>query len=59
MFFLKPLKKWILKRLRKNEDEIINFFNEKLDIPKMTEKQEQELYKKIFNIILDLVDTLI
>lgn len=45
--------KWILlKGVRRNRDKIICFLNNRINIPRMTEKEEEELFSILFDIIL-------
>jgi len=45
--------KWILlKGVRRNRDKIIAFLNNRINIPRMPEKEEEELFSILFDIIL-------
>ena len=59
MFLLKPVK-WIVKKMLKgNEEDIVVYLNSKIDLPKLDEKEEAKLIKKIFDTIIDIVDAFI
>ena len=51
---IKPLiKKYVIAELENKEtkDKVIQIINEKIDIPKLTEKQEQKLFNQIFDAL--------
>lgn len=52
---LKWIKKIILNRLKKKKLEIIKYINKKVDVPGLTEEQEQKHFEAQYQLILDVV----
>jgi hypothetical protein len=54
-FLLKMLLPYIKKQLKKNKSKIIKLVNKKVNIPRMTEKEEADLYSAIFDAIIEVI----
>ena len=52
-------KKYILSYIRDNKEKIVEFINAKIDIPKMTEKEEKKQIESLYQIVYEVIQTII
>jgi hypothetical protein len=54
--FKKPIKKYLLKELETNQEEWIDILNEKIDIPKLEEDEEDKLLTQIYDALQEAIE---
>ena len=52
---LRLFKKAILKYLKENKEDIVSRINVKVDIPKLTEKQEEKYLNELYNLLISVI----
>ena len=56
---LRLAKKIILKSLREKRDWFIRFVNERIDLPKMDEEQEEKFLKRLYNVLYEALEEIL
>jgi len=51
----KSLLKMVSKRLEDRKHEYITIINTRIDIPGKTEKQEEQIFRTVYDIIIDIL----
>lgn len=54
--FKKPIKKYLLNELETNQEEWIDILNEKIDIPKLEEDEEDKLLTQIYDALQEAIE---
>ena len=57
--FKAMIKKLIKDELKNNKEKILEFINKRIDIPKLTEKEEAERFTEVYEAIEDFADAII
>ena len=52
---LDNIKKFLINLIEENKSEVIEWVNEKIDIPKMSEKKEKVFFEKLYETVLFIV----
>jgi len=53
--FKKFIKPWILKQIGAKKADIIKAINEKIDVPKLDEKQEEKIINNLYDIVVYVI----
>jgi len=55
-FAKKSLKRILKKKLEDKQDEVVKYVNSKIDLPKLTERQEEKLFNQIYNALQGVIE---
>ena len=55
-FAKKSLKRILKKKLEEKQDEIVKYVNSKIDLPKLTERQEEKLFTQIYDALQGVLE---
>jgi len=55
-FAKKSLKRILKKKLEEKQDEIVKYVNSKIDLPKLTERQEAKLFNQIYDALQGVIE---
>ena len=56
---IKLFKKYAIKYLESEKENIVKYINEKVDVPGLTEEQEKEHFEALYQLNLDIIKDLV
>ena len=55
-FAKKSLKRILKKKLEDKQEEVVAYLNSKVDLPKLTERQEAKLFNQIYDALQGVIE---